>query len=998
MSCLRRPQRLVKFRLVSGKDPNIYLPSANPEERQGGFAVRSLPTQEILMRNSIQPARRIIVKLRNRAPIWLFAVLLALAGPSSVSSRTQTGWHPSAGGADTSPAFVLYQDERGDIACRQATRAEHQRISERGNGGPTRVIYEGAPLRSQMLYGATWTPDPMSGLLLQPSAGLRIVLHGTTQLAQNQQAKNAFIVAANHWESIITTPITVVIDVDYGTTFFGQPYPSAGILGATGLDAVQGPFSDLRQRLINTASTVEQQLYNALPASAIPVEFGGVNSDVTSVELAVANARALGIVPDIADPNSVTLGNGDAGIGFNSAFVFDLNPDDGVSSGQTDFDTVATHEIGHALGFVSDSGDTTASPVAIWDLFRFQARTVSLANFATTPRVMSKGGEQIFFANQTNTFGTLELALSTGGPNPGPNDGDGRQSSHWKDDALLSTRPYIGIMDPTLARGLHRTISENDIVALDLFGYSMAGLPLVRPPNDNFANALALLTDSGSLTGTNVNGTHELGETAHVGYMGDKSVWYTWVSPVNGQATFDTIGSNFDTTLAVYIGPFVNQVLNVAQNDDIVAGTNKASRVQFNVTAGTTYRVVVDGWNGEYGNVTLNWTSSGSVPTPTPTPTPTPSPSPTPTPQAAIVTGRVLEAATPLSGVLVGLWQNGVVLQTMTTGADGRWTFSGAVVGQFYNTLFAKPGYAFSPPSLIYSMTQVNQDMGDVSANKVNGNPIDASDFFVTQHYNDFLSRAPDSSGLAFWINNIETCFLINLCREVKRIDTSSAFFLSIEFQQTGYLVERIYKASFGDAIGTSTFPSPHQVSAPIVRFSEFLADSQTIGQGVVVGQGNWQQQLETNKQAFTLEFVQRTRFTTAFPTSLTPIQFVDLMFANAGVTPSSADRTSAINEFGGAGTSADVAARSRALRAVAENATLNQQEFNRAFVLMQYFGYLRRNPNDTPDSDYTGYDFWLTKLNSFTQPGDDAMVRVQKADMVKAFIVSTEYRHRFGT
>ena len=53
-----------------------------------------------------------------------------------------------------------------------------------------------------------------------------------------------------------------------------------------------------------------------------------------------------------------------------------------------------------------------------------------------------------------------------------------------------------------------------------------------------------------------------------------------------------------------------------------------------------------------------------------------------------------------------------------------------------------------------------------------------------------------------------------------------------------------------------------------------------------------------------------------------------------------------------------DLAARSRALRRVAENATLSQQEFNRAFVLMQLLGYLRRNPNDAPEADYTGYDF----------------------------------------
>ena len=84
------------------------------------------------------------------------------------------------------------------------------------------------------------------------------------------------------------------------------------------------------------------------------------------------------------------------------------------------------------------------------------------------------------------------------------------------------------------------------------------------------------------------------------------------------------------------------------------------------------------------------------------------------------------------------------------------------------------------------------------------------------------------------------------------------------------------------------------------------------------------------------------------------------------------------------------MAARARALRDVAENSLLQQQEFNRAFVLMQFIGYLRRNPNDSPDSDYTGYDFWLTKLNQFNG-------NFNAAEVVKAFIVSTEYRQRFG-
>src|SRR5207237_2295873 len=119
---------------------------------------------------------------------------------------------------------------------------------------------------------------------------------------------------------------------------------------------------------------------------------------------------------------------------------------------------------------------------------------------------------------------------------------------------------------------------------------------------------------------------------------------------------------------------------------------------------------------------------------------------------------------------------------------------------------------------------------------------------------------------------------------------------------------------------GTSTFGGTHQLPVPVVRFNEFLPDTQQIGQGVVVNVGNWQQQLENNKQAFALDFVQRSRFTTAFQTSLTPAQFVDLLFFNAGVTPSPCHRQTAIHEFGSATTANDPAARGRALRAIAGN------------------------------------------------------------------------------
>ena len=271
-------------------------------------------------------------------------------------------------------------------------------------------------------------------------------------------------------------------------------------------------------------------------------------------------------------------------------------------------------------------------------------------------------------------------------------------------------------------------------------------------------------------------------------------------------------------------------------------------------------------------------------------------------------------------------------------------------------------------------------------ANNVNDDPQN----YVCQHYHDFLNRQPDAPGLAFWTNEITSCGANAQCIGIKRINVSAAFFLSIEFQQTGYLIERLYKTAYGDATGSSFVGGTHTLPVPVVRFREFLLDTQQIGLGVIVGQGDWEQILENNKQTFTAEFVQRSRFIIAYPISLTPGQFVNQLFMNAGVTPSDTDRNAAINEFGGAPNTNDVVARARALRRVAENPTLIQQEFNRAFVLMQYYGYLRRNPDDPQDTDHAGFEFWLNKLTQFNGNFVDA-------EMVKAFISSTEYRQRFG-
>ena len=269
-------------------------------------------------------------------------------------------------------------------------------------------------------------------------------------------------------------------------------------------------------------------------------------------------------------------------------------------------------------------------------------------------------------------------------------------------------------------------------------------------------------------------------------------------------------------------------------------------------------------------------------------------------------------------------------------------------------------------------------------------NVIDDPTNFVRQHYHDFLNREPDPDGLNFWVNQITSCGNDPQCLEVRRINVSASFFLSIEFQQTGYLVERIYKISYGDAVGISMINGPRQIPVPVIRANEFFRDTQRIGQGVIVLQPGWEQLLENNKQAYALEFVQTSRFLTAFPTTMTPAQFVDKLNQNAGNVLSPSERTTAINLFAGAGDTSNNAARAQVIRQIAEDTDLYDNEFNRAFVLVEYLGYLRRNPNDPQDTDYTGYDFWLTKLNQFNGNYIDA-------EMVKAFLSSIEYRQRFG-
>jgi uncharacterized delta-60 repeat protein len=257
-------------------------------------------------------------------------------------------------------------------------------------------------------------------------------------------------------------------------------------------------------------------------------------------------------------------------------------------------------------------------------------------------------------------------------------------------------------------------------------------------------------------------------------------------------------------------------------------------------------------------------------------------------------------------------------------------------------------------------------------------NAIDNAQFFVRQHYVDFLNREPDQSGLQFWSSQLVDCESKPVaerqpCRDVRRINVSAAFFLSIEFQETGFLVSRLHAASFGD------FPAS-------LSQRDFFLGTRFLGRDVVVGATGWEAKLEANKQAFLSFWVTRPEFMAIYA-GKTNEDYVNSLFATAGVTTSQ-ETTLRAQLITGLANGTET--RASALRKIAESATVSSRLLNPSFVLVQYMGYLRRHANETPDSNLDGYTFWLAKLNQFN--GD-----FQAAEMVRAFILSSEYRGRFG-
>jgi len=243
-------------------------------------------------------------------------------------------------------------------------------------------------------------------------------------------------------------------------------------------------------------------------------------------------------------------------------------------------------------------------------------------------------------------------------------------------------------------------------------------------------------------------------------------------------------------------------------------------------------------------------------------------------------------------------------------------------------------------------------------------NQLDNPQFFVHQQYHDFLNREPDAAGFAYWTSQITQCNGDPVCEHNRRIDVAAAFFISQEFQQSGFFIQGFYRASLGRR----------------PAFSEFNTDHNE-----VVGGSD----LESSKVSFANAFVQRAEFLSRYPASLDGPGFINALAAtvqqNSGVDLSGqrAALTADFIDCVSNGAAPPATCRARSIREIVELPVFAQAEYNRAFVLAEYFGFLHREP------DAGGYEFWLNVLDN-RQPGN-------YRGMVCSFITSIEYQMHFG-
>lgn len=409
-------------------------------------------------------------------------LLLIIFGSSSIFSQLR---NPAI---ELSPAsiirnqgmYIIKADKNGRIYDTKATPEEYEKFARNSLSKANKKM-------NYTLVRSINQPESVRGL--------KIILRATDQLMANPAALMSFRRAAARWERVINTPITVVIDVDYGPTRWGEAWGST-TLGSTGvIDMYAGQNAsviDVKNALKakHPNDTQLQSLYNAIPNTVHTTKGTNLNLAVGAQIL----LQALGFLPADTNPDpAVNPFDNVPNIGFNSNFKYDFDPSDGIDGDKEDFDATVVHEMGHALGFdsiIMGYGYYPDGCFTPWDLFRVRPAAVSpgnLTQFSAADKVVTPGpppsevqivenGVSYYKDNQVFFDGITEMELSTG--DGSSNGGDGQQASHWRDDVLrppsLGADRFIGIMDPvSQGTGIRSVMNHNDLRALEVIGFDI---------------------------------------------------------------------------------------------------------------------------------------------------------------------------------------------------------------------------------------------------------------------------------------------------------------------------------------------------------------------------------------------------------------------------------------------------------------------------------------------------------------------------------------------
>jgi hypothetical protein len=358
------------------------------------------------------------------------------------------------------------------------------------------------------------------------------------------------------------------------------------------------------------------------------------------------------------------------------------------------------------------------------------------------------------------------------------------------------------------------------------------------------------------------------------------------------------------------------------------------------------------------GNAVDNWLENGTVST-TDLPTRFTFDELAPSAAGGLVSGRIVDNnGNPVEGAVVRL-SGGQARKTITD-AEGNYHFDNVGTGGFYTATPSRANFSFNPFNRSFTLVGNQTDaaftgtmLGDTQ------NPTDTPEYFVRQQYVDILGREPDEAGFNYWSDHIIACGEDVDCTRAQRTGVASAFFIENEFKQSGAFIYNLYKDGLG--------------RRPV--YAEYSADRRNVVGGPT---------LEEQKQAFAEAFVARAEFANRYQNNTTAESFVDALLSNvqqASGVDLSGERDSLIGRYNTGASQAE--SRTVVLRDVTENAAVRDANYNKAFVLVEYFGYLHRGP------DQQGYDFWLNVLNT----GDPGNYR----GMVCSFITSAEYQRRFS-